>query len=187
MVETTSQNKFMLSGLGCINFLKSQNWELPIKTLWMKLAALHAYRCTYAGLSNLDRKKYFHGFLILSIYSFPFHYKCIILILFVISFCFLIVFFFLASVRLFVLLKLQVRAKAYWPLQRSKIAGFQTAKQPIRWRNFTEISCSHKMCILSGWVSSRAVISQLPLHNIFGECKNVQQNFEKHLQNFYKK
>ena len=31
------------------------------------------------------------------------------------------------------------------------------------------------------------MISQLPLHNIFGECKNVQQNFKEHLQNFYKK
>ena len=154
MVETTSENKFMLSGLGCINFLTSQNWELSIKTLWMKLAALHAYRCTYAWLSNLDRKKYFHGFLILSIYLFPFHYKCSYSSFLSFLFAFLIVF--LASVCLFVLLKSQVRAKAYWPLQHSKIAGFRTAKQPIRWLDFNESSCSHKMCILSGWVSSWA-------------------------------
>ena len=85
------------------------------------------------------------------IYSFPFRYKCIIVILFDVSF-----FFFFNRVLLSRKRSLVCTFEIAGPYKSVLTAAalqdsrFWTAKQPIRWRDFTESSSSHKMCILSG-------------------------------------
>ena len=78
---------------------------------------------------------HFHGFLIVQNIHFPSAYSSFLFIDPGLSF--------IANVRLFILSKLPVRPKAYGPLERSKIGGFRTAKQPIRSSDFTESSSSH--------------------------------------------
>ena len=124
------------SDFGCIFLIhEEQKWRISHwQTLWMELAALHAYCCTCN--CHIFRRKHLHEFLSFQNIHFRSAYSSFSWFVFVFRSCS----FFLANVRFLVLLKLSVRPKAYGPLQRSKIWA---TKQPIRSRDFTESSSSH--------------------------------------------